>query len=220
MRKLSANKELYNCVSNVVYRQTNKMGRFDLGRFDFGTFWLRTFWLGTFSLGTFWLWDILTLGRFDLGRFYFGTFWLGTFWLWDVLTWDDLTLGHFDQCVHKKCLLSRVWLNIVKIYLGRFDSPKMGRFGKSLGTFWFWDVLTGYPSFVLRCHWDCTASLQRSTWSAFRASIRYVCFVQPLNSRGGSVLKIGLRDLLTTLIVFSASSDRSQRLHCALVKNV
>ena len=34
----TANKELHNCVSNVVYRQTNKMGRFDLGRFDFGTF--------------------------------------------------------------------------------------------------------------------------------------------------------------------------------------
>ena len=33
----------------------------------------------------------------------------------------------------------------MKIYLGRFDSPKMGRFGISLGTFWFWDVLTGYP---------------------------------------------------------------------------
>ena len=120
--KLSANKELHNCVSNVVYRQTNKMGRFDLGRFDFGTFWLGTFWLWDVLT-----WDILTLGRFDLGHFDFGTFWLGTFWLWD-----------------KKCLLSRVWLNIVKIYLGRFDSPKMGRFGKSLGTFWFWDVLTGY----------------------------------------------------------------------------
>ena len=217
--KLSANKELHNSVSNVVYRQTNKMGRFDLGRFDFGMFWLGTFWLGTFwlwniltlgrfdfgtfwlgmfwlwhvltlgrfdfgtfwpvcsqklfassslikysenILGTFWLtkngtfwqitWDVLVLGRFDLGHFDFGMFWLGhfdlgrfdsgTFWLWHVLTWDDLTLGHFDQCVHKNCLLSRVWLNIVKIYLGRFDSPIMGRFGKSLRTFWFWDVLT------------------------------------------------------------------------------
>ena len=30
------------------------------------------------------------------------------------------------------------------------------------------------------------------TWSAFRAPIRYVYFVQPLNSRGGSALKIGL----------------------------
>ena len=122
------------------------LGRFDLGHFDLGHFHL-----GRFDSGTFWLWDVLTwdvltLGRFDLRRFDSGTFWLGTFWLWDVLTWDDLTLGHFDQCVHKKCLLSRVWLNIVKIYLGRFDSPKMGRFGKLLGTFWFWDVLTGYPA--------------------------------------------------------------------------
>ena len=77
-------------------------------------------------------WDVLTLGRFDLGRFDSGMFWLGTFWLGTFWLWD------------KKCLLSRVWLNIVKIYLGRFDSPKVGRFGKSLGTFWFWDVLTGY----------------------------------------------------------------------------
>ena len=82
-------------------------------------------------------WDVLT-GTFWLGTFDSGTFWLGTFWLWDVLTWDNLTLGHFDHCVHKKSLY------IVKMYLGRFDSPKMGRFGKSLGMFWFWDVLTGY----------------------------------------------------------------------------
>ena len=53
MRKLSANKELYNCVSNVVYRQTNKMGRFDLGRFDFGHFDLGHFHLGRFDSGTF-----------------------------------------------------------------------------------------------------------------------------------------------------------------------
>ena len=151
--KLSANKELHNCVSSVVYRQTNKMGRFDLGVLTLGRFDLGRFDSGTFWLGTFWLWDILTLGRFNLGRFDFGTFWLGTFWLWDVLTWDVLTLGRFDLghfdfetfwLWDKKCLLSRVWLNTVKIYLGRFDSPKMGRFGKSLGTFWFWDVLTGY----------------------------------------------------------------------------
>ena len=116
-------------VSNVVYRQTNKMEHFDLECFDFGTFWLLTLWLGTF-----WLWDVLTLGCFDLGRFDSGTFWLGTFWLWDVLTWDVLTLRHFDQCVHKKSLLSPVWLNKMKIYLGRFDSQKMGRFG--FGTFW------------------------------------------------------------------------------------
>ena len=43
MRKLSANKELHKCVSNVVYRQTNKMGRFFLTWdvklcFVFGTF--------------------------------------------------------------------------------------------------------------------------------------------------------------------------------------
>ena len=120
--KLSANKERHNYVSNVVYRQTNKMGRF-----DFGTFWLGTFWLWDVLT-----WDVLTLGRFDLGHFDFGTFWLGTFWLRD-----------------KKCSLSRVWSNIVKIYLGRFDSPKLGRFGKSLGTFWFWDVLTGYRMTIL-----------------------------------------------------------------------
>ena len=177
--KLSANKELHNCVSNVVYRQTNKMGRFDLGRFDFGTFWLGTFWLGTFWLGTFWLWDILTLGRFDLGRFDFGTFWLGTFWLWDVLTWDVLTLGRFDLghfdfgtfwlgtfwLWDKKCLLSRVWLNIVKIYLGRFDSPKMGRFGKSHWTFWFWDVLTGYRvDVIFNTVW---IIIQRLAWMYF-----------------------------------------------------
>ena len=120
------------------------LGRFDFRHFDLGHFHLRRFDSGTFWLWDVLTWDVLTLGRFGLGRFDSGTFWLGTFWLWDVLTWDDLTLGHFDQCVHKKCLLARVWLNIVKIYLGRFDSPKMGRFGKSLGTFWFWDILTGY----------------------------------------------------------------------------
>ena len=92
--KLSANKELHNCVSNVVYRQTNKIGRFDLGRFDFGTFWLGTFWLGTFWLWDVLTWDVLTLGRFDLGRFDFGTFWLGTFW---QITWDVLVLGCFDR---------------------------------------------------------------------------------------------------------------------------
>ena len=50
--------------------------------------------------------------------------------------------------------------------------------------------------------------------------IRKVYFVQPLNSRGGSAFKIGLRDLLTPLIVSGASSDRSHRLHCVLVENV
>ena len=116
-------------TSDILTWDILTWGVLTLGHFDSETFWLGMFWL-------FW--------RFDLGRFDSGTFWLGTLWLWDVLTWDDLTLGHFDQCVHEKCLPSRVWLDIVKIYLGRFDSPKMGRFGKSLGTFWFWDVLTGY----------------------------------------------------------------------------
>ena len=132
--KLPANKELHNCVSNVVYRQTNKMGRFDLGCFDFGTFWLGTFWLGTFWLGTFWLWDILTwdvltLGRFDLGRFDSGTFWLGTFWLWDVLTWDILTLGQEMFAISSLIKYSE---NI----LGTFWLTKNG-------TFWqiTWDVL-------------------------------------------------------------------------------
>ena len=74
------------------------------GHFDSGTFWLRTFWL----------WDILTLGHFDSGLF----------WLWDILT----------SVFTKKCSLSRVWLNMMKMYLGRFDSQKMGRFDKSLGT--------------------------------------------------------------------------------------
>ena len=119
--KLSANKELHNCVSNVVYRQTNvltwdvlTLGRFDLGRFDSGTFWL---WDAlTWDVLT---WDVLTLGRFDLGHFDFGTCWLGTFfaisslikysenilgtfWLtkngtfWQI-TWDVLVLGRFDR---------------------------------------------------------------------------------------------------------------------------
>ena len=126
------------------------LGRFDFRHFDFGTFWpvcsqkcsLCRVWLNIVKI---------YLGRFDspkMGRFGKS---LGMFWLWDVLTWDILTLGHFDQCVHKKCLLCRVWLNIVKIYLGRFDSPKMGRFGKSLGTFWCWDVLTGYQWYLRLC---------------------------------------------------------------------
>ena len=55
-------------------------------------------------------------------------------------------------------------------------------------------ILSALMSFVLRCQCDCTASLQRSTWSAFRARNHYVYFVQPLNSRGGSALKIGLSE--------------------------
>ena len=112
--KLSANKELHNCVSNVVYRQTNKMGRF-----DFGTFWL-------WDVLT---WDVLTLGRFDLGRFDFGTFWHGTFWLWDVLTWDVLTLGQEMFAISSLIKYSE---NI----LGTFWLTKNG-------TFWqiTWDVL-------------------------------------------------------------------------------
>ena len=83
-----------------------------LGHFDSGRFWL----------GMFWLWDVLTrdvltLGRFDLGHFDFGTLWLGTIWLWDILT------SVFTKNV---CYLE--WLNIVKIYLGHFDTKN--------GTFW------------------------------------------------------------------------------------
>ena len=130
--KLSANKELHNCVSNVVYRQTNKMGRFDLWHFDYGTFWL---WdiltLGRFDLGRFDL-GPFDLGRFDLGRFDFGTFWLGTFWLWDVLTWDVLTWDILTWDV-----LTWDILTLGRFDLGRFD---FGTFW--LGTFWLWDVLT------------------------------------------------------------------------------
>ena len=153
-----------------------------LGRFDFGHFDLEHFHLRRFHSGTFWLWgvltwDVLTLGHFDLGCFDSGTFWLGTFWLWDVLTWDDLTLGHFDQCVHKKCLLSRVWLNIVKIYLGRFWLTKNGTvLANHLGRFWFWDVFDRIPLWPLTlCNKLCLASihpLDTSLW------LRYHCNLQ------------------------------------------
>ena len=66
-------------MSNVVYRQTNKTGRFDLGRFDLGRVDICSFRLGTCNDLH---WDILTLKVF----------------IWDVLDFGTLkSLRQYDS---------------------------------------------------------------------------------------------------------------------------